>query len=269
MLRKCGSQTMTHYHEWLIENKVVYVKFWGDISVEEIGVAFAKSNDLALASATPPVHYLHNWGEVTSFPRKLHELRRLTKNVKGDSRRIGWVVVFGTENMLMRFIADVFFQMFRVRFRMFLKSEDAIDFIKRIDTTVPDFPELPEIPHDYVAPQVDVVTSEPEATQTAEAAKVVDETRTTEAAIVSARNEDAGLTETEPPSKPDDLLLVETDPPSDTRTVEPLETDEDETVPVETLSPDEKSTPLETLKAMNKSETIETESVEASTNSDD
>lgn len=136
---------MTHYHDWLIENKVVYVKFWGDISVEEVGEAFAKSNTFSLETQNPPVHFLHNWGEVSSFPKKLHELRRLTKSVKGDSRRIGWVVVFGTENMIMRFLGDVFFQMFRVRFRMFLDETEAIAFLKRVDMTIPEFPDLPEI----------------------------------------------------------------------------------------------------------------------------
>lgn len=136
---------MTHYQDWLIANKVVYVKFWGDVSVEEIGEAFAKSNTLSLASENTPVHFLHSWGDVKTFPRKLHELRRLTTTVKGDSRRIGWVVAYGTENRLMRFLGDVFFQMFRVRFRMFLYEQEAIAFLRYIDPILPDFPELPAI----------------------------------------------------------------------------------------------------------------------------
>lgn len=134
---------MRHYQAWLIENKVVYVKFVGEISVEEIGEAFAKSNALVLESEKPPVHFLHNWSEVTNFPKKLSEMRRLTKAVKGDLRRIGWVVAFGTENRLIRFLGDVFFQLFRIRFRMFRTEKEAISFLRRMDITLEEFPSLP------------------------------------------------------------------------------------------------------------------------------
>jgi hypothetical protein len=136
---------MTHYQEWLIADKVVYVKFWGDVDVAEISVAFYRSNALSQESNNPPIHFLHDWSAVTSFPKKLHELYRLTKDVKGDSRLVGWVVVFGTENILMRFLGDVFFQLFKVRFKMFQNEDNAIAFLRGVDTTLPSFPNLPEI----------------------------------------------------------------------------------------------------------------------------
>lgn len=124
---------MPHKQSWLIKNHVVSVYFSGIVSAEEVGEAFHLSEEHVLESSDPPVHFLHNWQDVSQFPRSISAVYKATENSKVPIRHIGWVVAYGKSTRLYRFMGDIFFQLFNVRFRLFETLEEAINFLVQND----------------------------------------------------------------------------------------------------------------------------------------
>ncbi len=131
---------MPHQQSWLIQNQVVYVVFSGDMSAEDVGDAFHDSGQHVIESTDAPVHFFHNWTAVTKFPTSLSQVFKVTQNSKAPLRKVGWVVAYGKNTKLFKFMGNIFFQLFSVRFRLFKTADEAIDFLcaqdERLDKAV-------------------------------------------------------------------------------------------------------------------------------------
>lgn len=125
---------MSHQQAWLIKNHVVYVEFSGNMSAEDVGDAFHESAAHVIESTDAPVHFLHNWCDVSSFPTSLSKVFKASQNTKAPIRKVGWVVAYGKYNRLFKFMGDIFFQLFSVRFRLYETFEEAVDFLCKQDT---------------------------------------------------------------------------------------------------------------------------------------
>lgn len=125
---------MPHRQSWLIENQIVYVIFTGDMSSEDVGEAFHDSAQHVIQSTDTPVHFFHNWGGVTKFPTSLSQVFKASRNTKAPIRKVGWVIAYGKNTKLFKFMGNIFFQLFSVRFRLFKTEEEAIDFLCEQDT---------------------------------------------------------------------------------------------------------------------------------------
>lgn len=132
----CGGLCLMYYQEWLIPNHLVFVRFGGDITVEQIAIAYKRSAELVQESSRI-VHLLHDWEQVETFPTQLRELVSSTRSYRTRRENLGWVVAYGNENHLMKFLGNLFFQMARIKFRMFLERAEAIKFLERIDADLP------------------------------------------------------------------------------------------------------------------------------------
>lgn len=125
---------MSHQQAWLIQNHIVYVVFSGEMTAEDVGEAFHQSAEHVIESTDAPVHFLHNWCDVASFPTSLSKVFKASRNTKAPTRKVGWVVAYGKYNRLFKFMGDIFFQLFSVRFRLYETLEEAVDFLCKQDT---------------------------------------------------------------------------------------------------------------------------------------
>lgn len=125
---------MPHQQSWLIQNRVVYVVFTGDMSAGDVGDAFHESARHVIESNDAPVHFFHNWTEVRKFPTSLSEVFKVSRDSKAPVRNVGWVVAFGQNTKLFKFMGNIFFQLFGVHFRLFETAEEAADFLCEQDT---------------------------------------------------------------------------------------------------------------------------------------
>lgn len=122
--------------EWLVNGQIVFVRFPREASVENIRLAYDLSAQYVDASTHSQVHFLHDWTQVEVYPRKLSEVRRAMRARVQDHHKIGWVVMYSHHGALLRMMADIAFQFFRIRFRMFPTRQDALDFLRRVDPTL-------------------------------------------------------------------------------------------------------------------------------------
>lgn len=89
---------------WYQEKRIIYHRYSGEIQVAEVNAASQESLALTL-EGLPPVYILVDLSEVTNFPKSINTYRAALKPVR-DPDCIGWVIIFGAKNTLLKFIAS-------------------------------------------------------------------------------------------------------------------------------------------------------------------
>jgi hypothetical protein len=128
--------------QWFIEDRVVYVRYWGDVSAEEIGQAYSDSLSFVRASKDPrQVHFLHDWTDWHTFPKNIMQIRKhIDVNLTAkDRQKIGWMVVYGNNNRLLSYLGRVIMQIARVSFRIYHEQDKAISYLKSMDISLKDY----------------------------------------------------------------------------------------------------------------------------------
>ncbi len=122
---------------WLVEGRIVYVKLDGKLTFEKIH-AISKAIVTHLDAGQPPyVHVLIDNQDMTSHPQTLNKLREATRFLKHPN--LGWFIIFGSDNPLLRFFSSVITQLAGVRWRVLGTRTEALSFLQEVDQTLPDF----------------------------------------------------------------------------------------------------------------------------------
>src|SRR5689334_6077200 len=126
---------MPYQDSWYIENRVAIQRLYGTVTLED---AEAARNGLAklLEEGTPLVHVMVDVADVEKFPTNLVGLRRMTPNI--DNPNMGWLVIYGAGNPLLRFMVSTLSQLVLpgLRFRMFSTSDECLMFLQGQDSTL-------------------------------------------------------------------------------------------------------------------------------------
>lgn len=120
---------------WLIPNRVILQRFYGDVTLEDI-----RESDRVLpafvAEGIPLVHTLTDVRDITSHPN-LKEIHGTASMATYEGE--GWRVLVGAQGIA-RFIGSVLFQLMGQRYRMFDTMEEGLQFIIDHDDSI-DMPE--------------------------------------------------------------------------------------------------------------------------------
>ena len=125
-------------HRWFLENRIVLFKFSGIVTFEEVVDSLEISAQIVNESEVDRVHFLHDWTDLDRFPTNILQIRKETNAPIRDLHKLGWLVIYGAENRLLRYISQTVLQVFKIRFRMFTQAEDAISYLRKMDPTLPE-----------------------------------------------------------------------------------------------------------------------------------
>jgi hypothetical protein len=120
-------------NQWLVERRVLLTRLSGHLTIEELAES-ASVGTVMIASGITPVYSLVDLTDVTGFPTKLNDLRKVL--AAGSSDKLVWIIVYGIPNPLMNFIASTFAQLSRTYFKVFDTFEGAKAFVKQQDRTL-------------------------------------------------------------------------------------------------------------------------------------
>ena len=123
---------------WLVEGRVVLGKFSGQLKEEDIP-AFDELMLTHLNAGTGAlVHHLADLRELDSMPG----LAGLSKFTYVKHPHMGWQISFGLRRPLVKMVANIMSQVFKVRTRDFDTLEEALAFLQSVDATLPDLREI-------------------------------------------------------------------------------------------------------------------------------
>ncbi len=120
---------------WLIPNRVILQRFYGDVTLDDI-----RESDRVMPTfmdeGVPLIHTLMDATEITSHPnlKEIHSTASM-KIYEGE----GWRVLVGAPGIA-RFIGSVVFQLMGQRYRMFDTLDEGVRFICEHDDSL-DMPE--------------------------------------------------------------------------------------------------------------------------------
>lgn len=123
---------------WYHENRIIYERFYGTITVEEMITLTQKSEEYREAGI-PLVHTIVDLSGIESFPKNLGAIRAAIKR-PAHMERIGWIIIYGTQNPILKFFASAITQVFggQVRFRLCETLEQSLAFLTERDQTLPE-----------------------------------------------------------------------------------------------------------------------------------
>ena len=119
---------------WLIEDKLLLLNSWGKLNVDEMNVLDLRITDMLDNSPEPLVHGIHDHTRAESIP----SAKDLMQIKAGKHPRVGWLIIVGLDNKLMKFFVSATGQVLNIRLRFMDTVEEALAFLQDIDTTLPD-----------------------------------------------------------------------------------------------------------------------------------
>jgi hypothetical protein len=123
---------MPIYSTWVVEGHLVYWKSWGALTEDDIAPYDAES--LALLEHTATM--LHTIADHTQL-QQLPALKGLTTLSAARDPRLGWYLVVGSMNPIIRMMVSIAVQVSKIRLRFFDTFESALEFIREQDSTLP------------------------------------------------------------------------------------------------------------------------------------
>jgi hypothetical protein len=123
---------MPYTLEWYQPQRIILFKLVGKMSEEEVEQSSHNLYHDFLEPGQAPVHILYDSTDLTDYPRNLILVRHAaTKYMKHP--KLGWLIIYGPDNLTLRFLGKVVSQIMRVQFRYVSTKEDALEILHRID----------------------------------------------------------------------------------------------------------------------------------------
>lgn len=122
---------------WYIEDRIVKVELYGDLTAEEIAESFMMSGEFLIEAGEHRIHFIHDWAQIKSHPTNLHDIHHLLNvNMSGLFDNLGLVVIYGTETKLLRLIGELTFQRFQIRTHRTDDFDSTLEFLLQQDPSL-------------------------------------------------------------------------------------------------------------------------------------
>lgn len=122
---------MPYTIDWLIPDEVIYVRYIGVTTADELRESLLKTRDYMEASPRFLVHGIIDVGEVT-HPVSLKESMQVVREV-GVHPRTGWSISIREKSPLIKMGAAIGSSIFQMRYRAFDTLEQAVKHLKLVD----------------------------------------------------------------------------------------------------------------------------------------
>ena len=118
---------------WYIEDRIIYSSYSGNVTIDDVRKGTQAVKKLAY-EGTPLVHNIADMLEIDTFPKNIRQIRSVIEQL--DNNILGWTLIIN-HNKLLRFIVSSISQLAKARFRIFESGDEALDFLYRMDTSLP------------------------------------------------------------------------------------------------------------------------------------
>ena len=114
---------------WFVDGKVVFDRVVGDIDAQMIAEHDQVISAFLNAADSPKMHMIVDFSKVGTLP----SVSAFTDIHWTKDDRLGWVVVYGVDSAVVKFISTVVLQMTSVSHKFVDTKEDAIGFLASIN----------------------------------------------------------------------------------------------------------------------------------------
>ena len=118
---------------WYVEGRVIYIKYSGDVTIEDKRIGAQQEYEFLDAGTSSLVHVLLDITDQTSSPTNIKAVQNaLDKALKHPKK--GWTLAFGKEEFRMEnFVNSVVTQASSARYRTYVTLEETLEFLVYVD----------------------------------------------------------------------------------------------------------------------------------------
>lgn len=128
---------MSYQVSWFQEPRILYVRYYGKLTAEDIHEANSQALIHLDAATTPPVHTLVNVIDMTELGFVFKDVLKDEAVINVSShKKLGWVVYFNKQNPIYTFMANVVGQSYEEKVKFLDTEAEAVSFLQRIDPTL-------------------------------------------------------------------------------------------------------------------------------------
>ncbi len=125
---------MPYNVEWLMKDRIFEIHASGVVTLEEMEAYSSTIISMLEQSPYPLIHAIADDAHVESFPR----LALFSKIPWLRHPKMGWLVSYGIDQPVARFVGHTAGQITRLRLRLVKDYDEAIEFLQYVDVTLPD-----------------------------------------------------------------------------------------------------------------------------------
>jgi hypothetical protein len=129
-----GGVFMPYSIDWCIENEIVYLKYYGVVTVDELRTSMLETKAMIMGSSRSLVHIITCVQEVTEAVQPLDSLR-VSREV-GQASNTGWAIQVGVKSPLVKMGIGIGTSVFKMRTHALDSFAEAEDFLKEVDPTL-------------------------------------------------------------------------------------------------------------------------------------
>lgn len=118
--------------DWLIDRRVVHVRFHGIVSADDVRAQSAETIAV-VEQGVPPVHVFVDASAIDRVDLGLGELRGLAVSATPG---FGWMIVVAP-NSLYRFFISIAAQFMRGTYKFVASQDEALEFLRQQDVSLP------------------------------------------------------------------------------------------------------------------------------------
>ncbi|MEO1289127.1 MAG: hypothetical protein AAFV93_15290 [Chloroflexota bacterium] len=122
---------------WLVEKRVSYFDYHGDITAEELQLATRIGLELLEQVDAPLLHTVQNSDDIDSFPMQIGSVNKIVRESLSHPK-MGWIISVGIQSDIIRFVAGLVTKMMKTRSRIVEDIDEAKTFLNYVDTSLID-----------------------------------------------------------------------------------------------------------------------------------
>ncbi len=125
---------MPYSVNWLIENEIIYARYSGATTAQEMRDCLMKTRAMIEGSSRPLVHMISDVGDVTETV-PLKESLPIIREI-GSPAQAGWSITLREKSIFIKMGAAMGASIFKMRYRTFDTIEEALAHLKLVDQTL-------------------------------------------------------------------------------------------------------------------------------------
>lgn len=125
---------MPYSVSWYIENEIIFVRYYGTNTVDELREALLTTKALIESSPRQLVHVINDIGDIEEGV-SLKDSLPIVREVGGHPRA-GWSITLREKSALMKMGAALGASVFKMRYRAFGTLEEVMAHLKSMDQTI-------------------------------------------------------------------------------------------------------------------------------------
>lgn len=131
---------MTFEISWFVENRIIFAKASGKMTVEELRVASDKVVKMLEASDASLVHILSDESDLESFPISVKALNEVVGFMRHP--KMGWMLLYPSDNNISKSLSNILAGVTKMWIRRFASQQEALEFLVLVDSTLPTVDEM-------------------------------------------------------------------------------------------------------------------------------